>query len=260
MIPFEHQGRRIELEVEVPGDPDEVFRAIATGPGIGSWFIPMEVEERSGGEVVMDWGSYGKQTAKVVAFEPPSRVVFADGSDGSGMAFEWLVETRDGATFVRLVNSGFGEGDEWDAQFDGMSEGWKIFMANLRLRLTHFAGRTSKTMIPAAAVGAANAEAWESLCGALGIPTDAEPGDVVETTGDSPKLAGRVESKVVLPAVRSYLLHLSEPTGTGFVAVEGGEKSAASVYLYLYDDVADDYSDQWQKWMAANIGEAEVIS
>ena len=28
--------RRIELEVEVPGTPEEIWRAIATGPGISS--------------------------------------------------------------------------------------------------------------------------------------------------------------------------------------------------------------------------------
>ena len=38
--------RAIELEVEVPGTPEEVWRAIATGPGISSWYVPHTVEER----------------------------------------------------------------------------------------------------------------------------------------------------------------------------------------------------------------------
>ena len=34
-------GRRsIQVEVEVPGTPEEVWEAIATGPGISSWFYP----------------------------------------------------------------------------------------------------------------------------------------------------------------------------------------------------------------------------
>ena len=45
-------GRRyVEAEVEVPGTPEEVWRAIATGPGISSWFVPTQVEERVGGKV-----------------------------------------------------------------------------------------------------------------------------------------------------------------------------------------------------------------
>jgi hypothetical protein len=34
-------GRRwVQVEVEVPGTPEEVWQAIATGPGISSWFVP----------------------------------------------------------------------------------------------------------------------------------------------------------------------------------------------------------------------------
>ena len=37
----EPSGRRsIQVEVEVPGTPEEVWQAIATGPGISSWFVP----------------------------------------------------------------------------------------------------------------------------------------------------------------------------------------------------------------------------
>ena len=46
------EGRRsISLEVEVPGTPQEVWEAIATGPGISAWFVPSEVDEREGGDV-----------------------------------------------------------------------------------------------------------------------------------------------------------------------------------------------------------------
>ncbi len=34
-------GRRsVQVDVEVPGTPEEVWQAIATGPGISSWFVP----------------------------------------------------------------------------------------------------------------------------------------------------------------------------------------------------------------------------
>ena len=43
----EASGRRsIQVEVEVPGTPEEVWQAIATGPGISSWFVPTEFEEQ----------------------------------------------------------------------------------------------------------------------------------------------------------------------------------------------------------------------
>ncbi|MGI8939708.1 MAG: hypothetical protein ACR2JF_16135 [Iamia sp.] len=65
------------------------------------------------------------------------------------MVFEWLVEAGDGGTcIVRLVNSGFGDGEEWDEQYHGMTEGWKFFLANLRLHLTHFRGRRAHAVNP----------------------------------------------------------------------------------------------------------------
>ena len=39
----EASGRRsIQVEVEVPGTPEEVWQAIASGPGISAWLAPAE--------------------------------------------------------------------------------------------------------------------------------------------------------------------------------------------------------------------------
>ena len=35
--------RSVQVEAEVPGSPGEVWQAIASGPGISSWFVPTEV-------------------------------------------------------------------------------------------------------------------------------------------------------------------------------------------------------------------------
>jgi len=41
----EPSGRRsVQVETEVPGTPEEVWHAIATGPGVSSWFVPTEME------------------------------------------------------------------------------------------------------------------------------------------------------------------------------------------------------------------------
>jgi uncharacterized protein YndB with AHSA1/START domain len=50
----EANGRRsVQLEFEVPGTPEEVWQALATGPGISSWFVPTEIEERDGKPVAV---------------------------------------------------------------------------------------------------------------------------------------------------------------------------------------------------------------
>ena len=50
-------GRRfIAVETEVPGTPEEVWQAIASGPGLTAWFVPSQVEEHAKGSMVMDFG------------------------------------------------------------------------------------------------------------------------------------------------------------------------------------------------------------
>ena len=70
-------------------------------------------------------------------------------STGWRSSGRWRPATMQPAV-VRLVNSGFGTGAEHDAQYDGMTEGWRLFMFNLRLHLEHFAGQTATAVLPMA--------------------------------------------------------------------------------------------------------------
>ena len=70
----EASGRRsIQVEVEVPGTPEEVWRAIATGPGVSSWFVPTEFEEKDGKPVAvkMNFGPGMESRATVTNWDPP---------------------------------------------------------------------------------------------------------------------------------------------------------------------------------------------
>jgi uncharacterized protein YndB with AHSA1/START domain len=253
--------RTIDLSVEVPGTVDEVWEAIATGPGISSWFIPHQVEEREGGAVVQDFGpAFDRETGTVETWDPPHRVVFRgrDTDRGPGLAYEWLVQaTGGGSCIVRLVNSGFGPGEEWDADYDGMSTGWRIFLENLRLHLTHFRGRVARSVIPTAMTPGPGDVAWTKLCAALGVPDDLGPGDAFATSGNGvPRLVGRVTGAFFEPVVRTYHLLVEEPApGTAFVTVEGGgDVVAASAYLYLYGD-GDEPGAEWSSWLRSALPE-----
>lgn len=260
------ESRSINLSVEVPGSPEEVWAAIATGPGITSWFVPVEVEGHVDGPVTMDFGNYGESTAKVTAWEPPHRVVF-QGDGERPLAYEWLVEARDGGTcVVRLVNSGFGTGEDWDGDYDSMTHGWKIFLQNLRLQLAHFRGRRSRTFVPTVTLPGRHATAWSTLCESLGISGTLRAGDRLTLSGeDVPDLSGTVETIVAAsPAATAYMLLLDDPVpGTAFVAAEGdGEQVACSLYLYLYgtgtsDDVGTT-GDDWTAWLTSRVPPLEA--
>jgi hypothetical protein len=70
----EASGRRsAQVEIEVPGTPEEVWQAIATGPGISSWMVPAEFEEKDGKPVAvkMTFGPGMDVRSPVTAWDPP---------------------------------------------------------------------------------------------------------------------------------------------------------------------------------------------
>jgi uncharacterized protein YndB with AHSA1/START domain len=256
------EQRVIDLSIEVPGTPEQVWEAIATGPGITSWFVPHHVEEHQGGTVRMDFGpGFGEALARVAAWEPPHRVVFT-GEGERALAYEWLVEARDGGTcLVRLVNSGFGPGEDWDAEYDGLNSGWRIFLQNLRLHLTHFPGRPARAIIPTRVVGGPRDAAFAKLCAELGLPGDLRAGQRFATSGPGvPASTGTVHSVQDYGAARTCFLLLEQPApGTAFLTAEGtGDMVAISFYLYLYGPDAPALPDQWTPFLAARFPQPET--
>src|SRR5258708_4649843 len=116
----EASGRRsVQVEVEVPGTPEEVWQAIATGPGVSSWFVPTEFEESDGRPVAVksNFGPGMMARSSVTTWDPP-RMFAAQGEGWGGsppMATEWSVEARTGGVcLVRVVHSLFASTADWD--------------------------------------------------------------------------------------------------------------------------------------------------
>ena len=113
----DESGRRsVQVETLVPGTPEEVWAAIATGPGISPWFCPSEIEERVGGSLCCHIGPGMDADGTVTAWDPPRRFA-AEGPgpapDAPPIATEWIVEPRAGGVcLVRVVDSLFASTDE----------------------------------------------------------------------------------------------------------------------------------------------------
>ncbi|WP_225769510.1 SRPBCC domain-containing protein [Inquilinus sp. Marseille-Q2685] len=254
-------GRRyVEAEVEVPGTPEEVWQAIATGPGITSWFVPTEVEERVGGAVTANFGPGMDSLATITAWDPPHRFA-ADSRDGMGpggptIATEWSVEAKAGGTcIVRVVHAWFADGDDWDAQFEGHEHGWRSFFRILRLYLAHFRGQHGANL-QLMGVGSepTASEAWVALTGRLGI-AGAGPGRRVQSAAGAPALAGQVES--IGPDEHPELLLRLDAPAPGIAhlfALPMAGQVFLPVRLYLFGNqpaaVAAREGPAWQAWMA----------
>ena len=252
-------GRRyVQSEVEVPGTPEDVWQAIATGPGISSWFVPAQVETRVGGAVTLNFGPGMDSVSTVTAWEPPHRFA-ADNKEGMGpgspaMATEWIVEARAGGTcVVRVVHSWFADSDDWDGQFEGTEHGWPAFFRILRMYLAHFRGQPCAAFQLMGMSSGSQSEAWEALTGPLGL-TGATAGQRVKSAAGAPLLAGLVE-RVGPSEHPDVLLRLEEPAPglAQLFAMPMGGQVLVSVRLFLYGDQAASavarVESVWQAWM-----------
>jgi uncharacterized protein YndB with AHSA1/START domain len=251
----EANGRRsVQVEVEVPGTPEQVWQAISTGPGVSAWFVPTEVDGRLGGTVTHHFGGGMDSAATITEWDAPHRFVKEDswGPNAPTMATEWIVEARGGGTcMVRVVHSLFAETDDWDDQLTGVESGWPSFFSILRLYLEHFAGQPS-SQIQLLAMPAASG-AWDTLAGALNL-AGAAPGERRDAGDGAPPLSGIVESVNAAGHPHALLrVDLPAPGAVLASACPAGEKAFVTVGFYLYGDtaaavVARDQS-AWTAWM-----------
>jgi uncharacterized protein YndB with AHSA1/START domain len=265
-------NRFVKAEVEVPGAPEEVWEAIATGPGISSWFVPSTVDGRAGGQINMNFGPGMDSVSAITAWDPPRRLVAESpgelGPNGPTIATEWTVEAQSGGTcVVRVVHRWFTDSDAWDNQFEGHEQGWSAFFRILRTYLTDFRGQPSTAFQLMSVSAQPVSQAWQALVTPLGLQGVAG-GHRVTTNPDAPRLVARVE--FVGPAeYPELLLRLYEPTGgtAHMFAMPMGGSVCLFVRQYLYGaraaaEIAQ-AEREWTAWMHARFpeqGAAEPVS
>lgn len=260
-------GRRsVQIEVEVPGTPEEVWAAIATGPGISSWFVPTRSEEKAGGEVVCNFGPGMDSASKIVAWEAPRRFAAEGEMGGPGspqMATEWTVEARAGGKcLVRVVHSLFASTDDWDNQLTGLEEGWPAYFRVLRLYLERFKGMPCSLMQLVGFCSEPEPKAWNKLAGGDGGLELVHLGEgqqwsVPRSVAALPRLSGVVDRLGKASHKHTMLLRVESSGGAPGTAYVGafscGGMVMVCVSVYLYGDRAKAATEHdgpmWQKWM-----------
>lgn len=255
----EPSGRRsIQVEVEVPGTPEEVWRAIATGPGISSWFVPTKSEERQGGEQICNFGPGMDCPSTITEWEPLKRFVAEGDMGGPGspkVATEWTIEARAGGMcVVRVVHSLFASTDDWDNQLDGLEQGWPTYFRILRLYLERHKGQPCSAMHFVGFSTESQAKAWEKAGGELGL-LNAAQGQKWSAPDGMPRMAGTVDTLGKGSHKSTLLLALDAPApGSAYIgAFSCGGMVMVCMSVYLYGDKAKAAIDRdqpaWQKWI-----------
>jgi len=69
---------------------------------------------------------------RVLVADAPHRLVTAMDLPQGVSYLEVTIEQQEGHSVLRLVQSGFGEGPDWDDQFEGMLSGWLVALGILK--------------------------------------------------------------------------------------------------------------------------------
>jgi len=261
-------SRSVQVEVEVRGTPEQVWEAIASGPGISSWFVPTEVEPRVGGKMVCHFAPGMDSDATITGWDPPHRITAESKSFAPGrppVATEWTVEARSGGKcLVRVVHSLFASTDDWDDQLEGTESGWPAFFRILRLYLEHFPGQPSAMFMVTGFGPGPESAAWEKLTRSLGLG-NVPVGQRQSTGTGAPAITGMVEA--VHEGAHSFkLLLLDQPApGAAFVSTcPMGDQVFLSLAFYLYGKSAADAAKKnepaWKAWMNQHFGATPAVS
>jgi uncharacterized protein YndB with AHSA1/START domain len=168
-------GKEFEIrrEVELSATPEQVWEAVATGPGTASWLFP---EEPGPGDLVES--------------DRPHRYAVRTEGEGGFNAIEFVIEAREGGTTVlRYVHSGVFDESGWDDQYDAVGAHTDFYLHTLAQYVEHFAPRTA-TYVGGGPEGLNGPEAsmtpdaFEQLKRALGASAEGDSVSVPNGGGD----------------------------------------------------------------------------
>jgi uncharacterized protein YndB with AHSA1/START domain len=235
----------IAREVELPATPEQVWEAVATGEGNEAWLFPNEpIEQRVGATT--------PSGTTVTACDPPRHFAVQTGEKGSDWfnAVEFTIEARaGGTTTLRYVHSGVFT-DDWDNQFDAVSQHTDFYLHTLGQYLEHFNGRRATFVgdVPGGITGpdaSAGADGFDVLKRALSVDGAAE-GDAVRVEPD-----GLEPLDGVVDYVRPSFLGIR--TSDGLYRFFGRNAFGGPVGMVVHafgDSVdADATKKVWQDWL-----------
>jgi uncharacterized protein YndB with AHSA1/START domain len=234
-------------EAEVPAGPDEVWAAIATGPGIDSWF--MGRNEVTAGAVRTVFGEYAPKL-EITESEPVHRFAYRSGQapDGRFIAYEFLIEGRaGGSTVLRTVTSGFLPGEDWADEFEAMTLGGELYFRTLVEYLTYFAGRFATPVTASGPSGPSWSRDRSLLCRELGLAEAPQPGDPVRLTGE----IGPADGVVYFANAHAIGVRTSDAL---YRFMRGfGKPVIAAHHLFAADAEPDQARQAWEAWLSRTL-------
>ncbi len=255
----DHHRRRVEMTYTLPGSAEQVWRAMATGPGYAAWFTPAAIEERVGGKLVFHFGPGADSTGEVTAWEPPNRFAYVEkgwDDDAPPLGTEIVINPlASGQCMVTMTHALTSETPAWDAQLEDFESGWPTFFEVLKLYLRHHADLPAASfMATAPAVASTPEAAWSTLTQALGL-RHAKVGERRDLPDPPQPLSGTVAALVHNDQLRTMTLQLDHPLPGALVVGtnDRGGSIISSVTVFFYGEQAERVAaasrEPWTAWL-----------
>ena len=234
-------------KAEVPAGPDEVWAAIATGPGIDSWF--MGRNEVTASAVRTVFGEYAPEL-DITESDPAHRFAYRSGQapDGRFIAYEFLIEGRaGGSTVLRTVTSGFLPGEDWADEFEAMTLGGELYFRTLVEYLTYFAGRFATPVTAFGPPGPSWTRDRSLLCRELGLAEAPHPGDPVRLTDEIGPADG------VVYFANAHAIGVRTPDALYRFMRGFGKPVIAAHHLFAACAEPDQARQAWEAWLSRTL-------
>src|SRR3954471_2372396 len=131
---------RIERSVRVERPLEQVWAAITTADGLGSWFgNGAEVDLRVGGTAKLTWDGGHSAELRIERLEPQTVFGYTWGINGlpdhdpRRTYVEFTLTPDDSGTTVTVVETGFAQlgPDDYEKAYSGNTDGWAAELAEL---------------------------------------------------------------------------------------------------------------------------------
>ena len=235
--PFE-----VRNEFTVDATPDQVWEAITSGPAVDSWLMGRSEIDSDGKTTT--FSMFGEVSSNITVWEPGHRYATVEDKnpDGTFTAFEWLIEARDGGgAVVRVVHSG-SLGEDWEAEYNGLSVGDRAYMTKLVVYLEHFAPRTAKNslFLP----GPVTKDSWAAMTAAVGVGADAADGQAARLSVPGMEPVDGIVEFVVSPSFVGM-----RTADAMYMLIHGYNDMVFATAHYFDDRDPSTETEAWQNWL-----------
>jgi uncharacterized protein YndB with AHSA1/START domain len=246
--------------LEMAAPPDAIWTALTDPFTLTQWFAThADIDLRPGGRYAISWHGDWAWPMTVVRCEPRACLVLRDERavpfDVNGqpidsatphvLTLEFHLTASPAGTVVRVVHAGFGHGEHWDDELDGVTTGWAVELHVLRHYVERCFGRRRTQAWAKASTDAPPDVVWGRLTASEGLLRNGEvfalePGAHAKARFASGEV---LEGPVMFGIPNRHLLLRADNAGDGLLNVtvhRSGGRSMAQVVLATWAQPAEE--------------------